>query len=83
MSVKLRLQRHGTKKRPFYRLVATDSRSVRDGKFLEIVGTYNPLTAPATFQCKSDRVEYWLSKGALPSDTVRTLLLQQKATANA
>jgi small subunit ribosomal protein S16 len=74
MSVKLRLQRHGTKKRPFYRLVAADSRSVRDGAFLEIVGTYNPLTQPETLSVKAERVKYWLDRGALPTDTVRTLL---------
>jgi small subunit ribosomal protein S16 len=81
MSVKLRLQRHGTKKRPFYRLVAADSRSVRDGAFLEIVGTYNPLTQPETLTVKAERVKYWLDRGALPTDTVRTLLKKAPASA--
>ena len=77
MSVKIRLARHGAKKRPFYRIVAAPSQSPRDGRFLEILGTYNPLTDPATIKVNVDRVQDWLGQGAIPSDTVRSLL--QKA----
>lgn len=72
--VKLRLQRHGAKKRPFYRLVATDSRNARDGRFLEVIGTYNPISSPEKVELKHDRIEYWISNGAQMSDTVRSLL---------
>lgn len=72
--VKLRLQRHGAKKRPFYRLVATDSRNGRDGRFIEIVGTYNPIVEPAAVDLKFDRIDYWVSHGAQMSDTVRSLV---------
>ncbi|GAB4368139.1 MAG: hypothetical protein Kow0042_09170 [Calditrichia bacterium] len=74
MAVKLRLRRMGRKKRPFYRIVAADSRSPRDGRFIEEIGYYNPLTDPATVEVKEDRALYWLSVGAIPSDTVRNLL---------
>ncbi len=75
MSVKIRLARHGAKKRPFYRIVAAESSMPRDGRFLEILGTYNPLTDPATISIKDgDRVRHWLSNGALPSATVKSLL---------
>ena len=74
MAVRIRLARHGAKKRPFYRIVAADSQSPRDGRFLEVLGTYNPLTDPATISLKEDRVLEWLSNGAQPSDTVRSLL---------
>ena len=77
MSVKIRLARHGAKKRPFYRIVAASSQSPRDGRFLEILGTYDPLTDPATIDVKVERAQDWLGKGAIPSDTVRSLL--QKA----
>lgn len=72
--VKLRSQRYGSKKNPFYRIVATDSRNARDGRFIEIVGTYNPLTQPATVKLDKEKIEKWLSVGAQPSDTVRSLL---------
>ncbi len=72
--VKLRLTRMGSHKRPFYRIVAADSRARRDGPFIEIIGTYNPLTEPSSVNIKSDRVDYWLSKGAQPTDTVKKLL---------
>lgn len=74
MAVKIRLARHGAKKRPFYRIVVTDSESPRDGRYLENVGTYNPLQDPAEVTLKTDRVEYWLQQGAIPTDTVKTLL---------
>jgi small subunit ribosomal protein S16 len=74
MAVKLRLKRMGAKKRPFYRIVAADSRSPRDGKFIEVVGTYNPLTEPVEIKIDEDKALKWLSDGAKPSDTVRDIL---------
>jgi small subunit ribosomal protein S16 len=74
MPVKLRLQRHGKKGKPFYWLVAADSRSKRDGRYLEKLGTYNPNTNPATVNIKIDEAVNWLEKGAQPTDTARTLL---------
>jgi small subunit ribosomal protein S16 len=74
MAVRIRLARHGAKKRPFYRIVVADQESRRDGRFIEIVGTYNPLKEPADVSLKNDRIEYWLSQGAKPSDTVKSLL---------
>jgi len=71
--VTIRLRRAGSKKRPFFRVVVTDSRSARDSSFVEILGHYNPRTRPAIVQIDKDRVDYWLQKGAQPSDTVRTL----------
>ena len=67
MAVKIRLARHGAKKRPFYRIVVADNKSPRDGKFLENVGTYNPLTNPAEVTLKTERVQYWLQQGAIPT----------------
>lgn len=77
MSVKIRLKRMGSKKHPFYRVVVADSRAPRDGRFIEVVGTYNPLTEPKEVTLKEDLVLEWLAKGAQPSDTVRTLLSSQ------
>ena len=77
MAVKIRLARHGAKKRPFYRIVVADSESPRDGRFLENVGTYNPLQEPAQVTLKTDRVHYWLQQGATPTDTVRSLLKKE------
>jgi len=77
MSVKIRLARHGAKKRPFYRIVVADSESPRDGKFLEIVGTYNPLTDPAGVVLKQERIKYWIDQGAIPTDTVKNLLKEE------
>ncbi len=74
MAVKLRLRRMGKKKQPIYKIVAADSRSPRDGKFLEAVGLYNPLTNPHTVEVSEDRVQYWLDKGAQPTLTVKSLL---------
>ena len=72
--VKLRLKRMGTKKRPTYRIVAADSRSPRDGRFIELVGTYNPLTSPAEIKIDETVAMKWLNTGAIPTDTVRNLL---------
>jgi small subunit ribosomal protein S16 len=74
LAVKLRLTRVGSKKNPVYRIVAADSRSPRDGKFLEIVGRYNPQTDPSTIELDEEKVRDWLSKGAQPSETVARLL---------
>lgn len=76
MAVKLRLARHGSKKNPFYRIVAADERNRRDGRFLEQLGTYDPAYKPAAVALKRDRVTYWLSTGAQPTDTVRNILDQ-------
>ena len=72
--VAIRLRRAGSKKRPFFRVVVTDSRSARDSSFVEILGHYNPRVKPAIVDVDKDRVDYWLGKGARPSDTVRTLM---------
>jgi len=74
MSAKIRLQRHGSKKRPFYFIVVADSRAPRDGKFIQKLGTYNPLTVPATIQLDRQKALEWLNKGATPTDTVRRIL---------
>ncbi|MTG98034.1 30S ribosomal protein S16 [Myroides albus] len=74
MSVKIRLQRHGKKGKPFYWVVAADARSKRDGKYLEKIGTYNPTTNPATVEINVDLAVKWLFNGAQPTDTARTLL---------
>ncbi len=77
MSVKIRLARHGTKKRPFYRIVVADSKSPRDGRFLENVGTYNPVLDPAEVVLKQDRIKYWIDQGAILTDTVKSLLKKE------
>ena len=77
MAVKIRLARHGAKKRPFYRIVAADSDSPRDGRFLEKLGTYNPLQDPAQVMLNTERVKYWIAKGATPTDTVKTILKRE------
>jgi len=76
LAVKLRLRRMGKKKQPIYKVVAADARSPRDGKFLEAVGIYNPLTNPHTIDLKEDRINYWLDNGAQPTDTVNSLFKQ-------
>ncbi|ADC48132.1 MULTISPECIES: 30S ribosomal protein S16 [Alkalihalophilus] len=73
MAVKIRLKRMGSKKAPFYRVVVADSRAPRDGRFIEEIGTYNPLTQPAKVDLKEDKAVDWMLKGAKPSDTVRNL----------
>lgn len=77
MAVKLRLRRLGKKKQPIYKLVAADARSPRDGKFIEAIGLYNPLTHPSTLDIKEERAMYWLNNGAQPTDTVKNLLSQK------
>ena len=77
MAVKLRLRRMGKKKQPIYKVVAADSRSPRDGKFIEAIGLYNPKTDPATVDIKEERALYWLGVGAQPTDTVKNLLSNQ------
>ena len=77
MAVKLRLIRMGAKKAPFYRIVAADSRAPRDGRFIELLGTYDPRTNPAKVTIKEEEVLKWLNNGAQPSDTVRNLLSKQ------
>jgi small subunit ribosomal protein S16 len=77
MSVKIRLARHGAKKRPYYRIVVADSKSPRDGRFLENVGTYNPVLDPAEVVLKQDRIKYWIDQGAILTDTVKSLLKKE------
>ena len=77
MSVRIRLKRMGAKKKPFYRIVVSDSRSPRDGRFIEEIGYYNPGTNPVTFHVDGEKIQNWMSKGAKPSETVRRLLNQQ------
>lgn len=74
LGVRIRLRRMGKKKHPFYRVVVADIRSPRDGRFIEIIGTYDPNTDPANIDIKEDKALDWLKKGATPSDTVRSLL---------
>jgi small subunit ribosomal protein S16 len=74
MSVKIRLARAGAKKHPFYRIVAADARDPRDGRFLEKLGTYDPNADPSKLEVNRPRIDYWLSVGALPTETVRRLL---------
>ncbi len=77
MSVKIRLKRMGSKKKPFYRVVVADSRSPRDGRFIETVGTYDPLQEPAKVELNEEDILAWLDKGAQPSDTVRNILSKE------
>ena len=74
MAAKIRLTRVGSKKNPIYRVVVADSRAPRDGRFIEIVGQYNPQTDPSVIEFKDDRIKEWLDKGAQPSNTVKRLL---------
>jgi len=84
MAVSIRLRREGTKNSPYYKVVVADKRSPRDGKFIEIIGAYDPKKPGHNSTLKIDRVEYWISKGARPSDTVRSLIKQtRKATTTA
>ena len=75
--VKIRLTRMGDKKAPFYRIVVADERAPRDGRFIDIVGTYNPLTNPAEVKVDAEKVATWLKNGAQPTDTVKSILIQQ------
>jgi small subunit ribosomal protein S16 len=79
MAVSIRLRREGAKNRPYYKVVVADSRSPRDGKFIEIIGTYDPKVPGENSTLKVDRVEHWIARGAQPSDTVRSLLKKSKA----
>jgi small subunit ribosomal protein S16 len=74
MSVAIRLQRHGTKKKPFYKIVITDKRAASSGAFIERIGHYDPGTDPINLDLKKERYDYWISKGATPSPTINTLL---------
>jgi small subunit ribosomal protein S16 len=78
MAVSIRLRREGAKNRPYYRVVVADSRSPRDGKFIEIIGTYDPKQTGQNSSFDMERAEYWISRGAQPSDTVRSLIKKQK-----
>ena len=87
MAVRIRLARMGSKKKPFYRLVAADSEAPRDGKFIELLGYYDPMKDPAVIEVHEDKINFWLGKGARVSDSVRALLrkqglLKSQATAN-
>lgn len=73
MAVKIRLKRMGAKKAPFYRVIVADSRSPRDGRFIDIIGTYNPLTTPAEIKLNEESAIKWLNNGAIPTDTVKNL----------
>jgi small subunit ribosomal protein S16 len=77
MAVKIRLKRMGAKKTPFYRVVVADSRAPRDGRFIEEIGIYNPLTDPATVKIDAEKAQKWLSTGAQPSQTVRNLFRRE------
>ena len=81
MAVHIRLQRFGAKKKPFYRVVVIDKERARDSKAIEVVGTYNPLTEPATVKLQHDRIAHWTKNGAQPSDTVARLLKNNPAVA--
>ena len=76
MAVKMRLTRMGDKKAPFYRVIVADSRAPRDGKFIDIIGTYNPLTDPAQINIDKEKAEKWLKNGATPTDTAKQLLVK-------
>ena len=81
MGLKIRLARAGAKKKPYYHVVATDSRNPRDGKFLEAVGAYDPNHNPAKVEFNSERLEYWIKSGAVPSETVGELIKRHKRAA--
>jgi small subunit ribosomal protein S16 len=81
MAVSIRLRREGAKNRPYYKVVVADSRSPRDGKFIELIGTYDPKKPDHNSTLKLDRIEHWISKGAQPSDTVRSLIKKNKKNA--
>ena len=82
MAVKIRLTRKGTHKQPYYRIVAADSRAPRDGRFLDIIGTYDPLANPAKIELDAAKVAEWLSKGATPTDTAKSLIKQSGILSN-
>jgi len=76
MAIKIRLTRKGDKKSPFYRIVVADSKSPRDGRFIDILGTYNPLTQPSEIKIDNEKVKHWLDNGAKPTDTAKDLLVK-------
>lgn len=76
MAAKIRLTRMGDKKNPFYRLVVADSRASRDGKFIEVIGTYNPLTDPADIKIDTEKAQKWLKNGAVPTETAKSILVK-------
>jgi small subunit ribosomal protein S16 len=78
MAVSIRLRREGAKNRPYYKVVVADSRSPRDGKFIELIGTYDPKKSDHNSTLKLDRIDHWISQGAQPSDTVRSLIKKNK-----
>ncbi len=83
MAVHIRLRRTGTTRKPAYRVVVADSRAARDGKFIEVLGHYNPLTNPPTIKIEVEKAQAWIAKGAQPSNTVKTLLARARAAAGA
>ncbi len=83
MAVHIRLRRTGTTRKPAYRVVVADSRAARDGKFIEVLGHYNPLTNPPTIKIEVEKAQAWIAKGAQPSNTVKTLLARAKAAVGA
>jgi len=83
MAVSIRLRREGTKNAPFFRIVVADSRSPRDGKFIENLGTYDPKKKGVNYSVKLERAQYWVGKGAIPSDTVRSILKKAAKSADA
>jgi small subunit ribosomal protein S16 len=83
VAVHIRLRRTGTTRKPAYRVVVADSRAARDGKFIEVLGHYNPLTEPPTIKIEVDKAQAWIDKGAQPSNTVKTLLARARKAAGA
>jgi len=83
VAVHIRLRRTGTTRKPAYRVVVADSRAARDGKFIEVLGHYNPLTNPPTIKIEVEKAQAWIAKGAQPSNTVKTLLARARAAAGA
>lgn len=83
MAVHIRLRRTGTTRKPAYRVVVADSRAARDGKFIEVLGHYNPLTEPPTIKIEVEKAQAWIAKGAQPSNTVKNLLARARAAAGA
>jgi small subunit ribosomal protein S16 len=83
VAVHIRLRRTGTTRKPAYRVVVADSRAARDGKFIEVIGHYNPLTEPPTIKIEVEKAQAWIAKGAQPSNTVKTLLARARVAAAA
>lgn len=81
MAVRIRLTRKGRKKQPFYRIIVADSQAPRDGKFLDVIGTYDPLQDPAVIKLDTEKLQEWMGKGAIPSGTVSTLIEKYEAPA--